>query len=208
MAEPSPEYVQKRAQILAAAAKVFRETGYDRSSMNDVAAEAGADRATVYYYFKDKNEIFHAVITDAIQHLVSAAERIVVEDEWGATKVRRLVVALLHAYSDHYPYLYVYVQEDMTKLAGDDESARVLRGLARRFNDAVGQMIERGIEDGEFKRELDPQLVVNLILGALNWSHRWFRPGVSATPDEIATVFNDVFLHGLTATPVDVPTRA
>ena len=49
-ADPSADYVHKRAAILEAAARVFQQTGYERASMNDVAMEAGADRASVYYY--------------------------------------------------------------------------------------------------------------------------------------------------------------
>lgn len=198
-AEPSAEYLQKRESIVAAAARVFQKLGYNRASMNDVAAEVGSDRASVYYYFKGKNEIFHAVIIDAIQHLVAAAERIVESDASGATKVRQLVTELMHAYTDHYPYLYVYVQEDMTKLVGDDESTRTLREQARMFNRAVGQMIAAGIDTGEFKPQLDAELVANLVLGALNWSHRWYKPGGAATPEEITDVFVEVFLHGVMA---------
>jgi Protein of unknown function (DUF2889) len=32
---------------------------------------------------------------------------------------------------------------------------------------------------------------------ALNWSHRWFRPGRGAAPDDVADVFVEIFLHGL-----------
>ena len=197
-ADPSADYVHKRAAILEAAARVFQQTGYERASMNDVAMEAGADRASVYYYFKGKHELFHAVIIDAVQHLVDSAERIAATDVPAAERVRRLVVELMQAYTDHYPYLYVYVQEDMTRLAKDDASSTTLRRLARRFNSAVEGMLAAGIESGEFKPGLDPRLATNGILGALNWSHRWFRPGESLAPDDVAAVFVEMFLYGLT----------
>ena len=82
------------------------------------------------YYFKGKHELFHAVIIDAVQHLVDSAERIAAADVPAAERVRRLVAELMQAYTDHYPYLYVYVQEDMTRLAKDDASSTTLRRLA------------------------------------------------------------------------------
>jgi len=90
-AEPSAEYAHKRAAIIEAAARVFQRNGYERASMNDVATEAGADRASVYYYFKGKHELFHAVIIDAVQHLVDSAERIAAADVPASEKVRELV---------------------------------------------------------------------------------------------------------------------
>lgn len=200
-AEPSAEYARKRAAITAAAARVFAKHGYERASMNDVAAEAGGDRASVYYYFKGKHELFHAVIIDAVEHLVHAAERIAATGEPAAEQVRQLVAELMQAYTDHYPYLYVYVQEDMTKLAADDASSRTLRQLARRFTSAVEGMLAVGIETGEFKSGLDAGLATNAILGALNWSHRWFRPGPDMAPDDVAAVFVEIFLHGLVTEP-------
>jgi len=200
-ADPSAEYANKRAAIIDAAARVFQRSGYERSSMNDVATEAGADRASVYYYFKGKHELFHAVIIEAVQHLVDAAERIAAADVPAAGKVRELVAELMRAYTDHYPYLYVYVQEDMTKLSVNDTSSKTLRQLARRFTGAVEGMIAAGIESGEFKSGLDPELATNAVLGALNWSHRWFKPGRAAAPDEVADVFIEIFLHGLVSAP-------
>lgn len=196
-AEPSAEYAHKRAAIVEAAARVFQHSGYERASMNDVATQAGADRASVYYYFKGKHELFHAVIIDAVQHLVDSAERIMAADVPAAEKVRELVAEVMRAYTDHYPYLYVYVQEDMTKLAVDDESAKTLRRLARRFTDAVEAMMAAGIAAGEFKAGLDAELATNAVLGALNWSHRWFKPGRGTSPDDVAAVFVEIFLHGL-----------
>jgi TetR/AcrR family transcriptional regulator, cholesterol catabolism regulator len=200
-AEPSAEYAHKRAAIIEAAARVFQRSGYERASMNDVATEAGADRASVYYYFKGKHELFHAVIIDAVEHLVHAAERIAATDVPAAERVRQLVAELMQAYTDHYPYLYVYVQEDMTKLVSDDTSSRTLRQLARRFTSAVEGMVAAGIETGEFKSGLDAGLATNAILGALNWSHRWFRPGPDMVPADVAAVFVEIFLHGLIAEP-------
>jgi AcrR family transcriptional regulator len=200
-AEPSAEYSRKRAVIIQAAARVFSKNGYERANMGDVAAEAGGDRASVYYYFKGKHELFHAVIIDAVEHLVHAAERIAAADVPSAERVRQLVAELMQAYTDHYPYLYVYVQEDMTKLAAEDASSKTLRQLARRFTSAVEGMLAVGIQTGEFKSGLDAGLATNAILGALNWSHRWFRPGPDTAPDDVATVFVEIFLHGLMSEP-------
>src|SRR5689334_1891623 len=52
---------ERQDQILNAAADVIIRLGYDKTSMSDIAAEAGASRGTVYLYFKSKEELFEAL---------------------------------------------------------------------------------------------------------------------------------------------------
>jgi AcrR family transcriptional regulator len=54
----------KRSQILEAASIVFNRMGYDGASMNDIAAEAGVSKPTLYVYFDNKEALFGALITE------------------------------------------------------------------------------------------------------------------------------------------------
>jgi AcrR family transcriptional regulator len=197
--EPSPEYLSKRKVIVDAAARVFQRSGYERASINDVAIEAGADRASVYYYFKGKHEIFHAVIIEAVQKLTGAAEAIAASQDGPSEKVRALVNEVMRAYSDHYPYLHVYVQEDMNRLDSETVSAKTLRQLARRFTESFEQVITAGVQSGDFTSDMSPRLMTYSILGSLNWTHRWYVPGRAESAEDVATAFADVFLRGVVA---------
>lgn len=56
---------EKRQTILDAAKEVFRDSGYETSSMSDIAARAGASKATLYSYFASKEALFMEVIIEA-----------------------------------------------------------------------------------------------------------------------------------------------
>lgn len=58
---------EKRQGILSAAKEVFRESGYETSSMSGIAARAGVSKATVYSYFPSKEALFMEVILEAGQ---------------------------------------------------------------------------------------------------------------------------------------------
>ena len=71
----------KRQQIIDQAAEVFREFGYDRASMAQIAASVGGSKTTLYGYFTSKQELFAAVMSDgmraqgeALIQLIDAAE--------------------------------------------------------------------------------------------------------------------------------------
>lgn len=57
----------RRAQILAAATRVFARQGFDAASMNEIIAEAGISKGGVYWYFKSKDEIIGTIVHDFFQ---------------------------------------------------------------------------------------------------------------------------------------------
>jgi AcrR family transcriptional regulator len=60
--KPMPDHDEREAQILRAATAVIIRQGYDRTTMSDIAEEAGVSRGTVYLYFKGKEELFEALL--------------------------------------------------------------------------------------------------------------------------------------------------
>lgn len=57
----------RRDVILEIATKLFREVGYERASMAEIAARVGGSKATLYNYFKSKEELFAAAMTEAME---------------------------------------------------------------------------------------------------------------------------------------------
>ncbi len=62
---------EHRDQIIAAAADVFFEKGFSRTSMDDVLSAVGGSKRTLYQYFPSKEELFTAVITGASDRILS-----------------------------------------------------------------------------------------------------------------------------------------
>jgi AcrR family transcriptional regulator len=86
MPGPRPtQLARKREAILAAARDVFLHKGFPGTSMDDVAAAAGASKVTVYKHFADKQSLFVAVVTDAIARAEettrSLVDRLAVSDD-------------------------------------------------------------------------------------------------------------------------------
>ena len=61
-----PRITRSRALIMSAAARVFLLRGYPGTSVDDIAVEAGVSKRTVYNVFDDKEQLFRAIIGDAI----------------------------------------------------------------------------------------------------------------------------------------------
>jgi TetR/AcrR family transcriptional regulator, cholesterol catabolism regulator len=196
--EPSGDYVARRTALLKAAADCFREKGYEAARIDDVAEAAGIDRATLYYYFPNKQQLFRTLITEALEERVAAASAIADGEGSAPEKLRALIVDLWESYQEHYPLMYVYVQEDMRRLATDDSpQAAVLMSLGERYSQAVRRVIAQGIDDGYFGEQFGVTLTAHAVIGAVSWSHRWYSPVGELSAREIGEQFADLFLQGV-----------
>jgi AcrR family transcriptional regulator len=192
-------YAQKRKDIIAAGARVFRERGYEAASLRDVAEVMGTDRASLYYYVASKNELFQLVTRNAIEEVVNAAEAVRDEQSDAVTRLRKLIVTTLKKYDDHYPYMFVFIQEDMTRTdtASQDEVwARTIIELSHRFEVALLGIIDDGLTEGVFAIG-HRHIAMNYVIGAVNWTHRWYHSGGQLSGEQLGVEMADLILGGL-----------
>ena len=191
-------FLERRERLLAAAAEVIKEKGLDAASINDIAERFGAGRAGVYYYYASKHEIFLALVCGAVAEIVAIAEAIAASDESSTQRIRKFIGASLDAFERHHPLIHLYIQENMTRIPSDGSTADIqLHELAKRYEAAILQITQSGIESGEFRPDLDPQLVMFAVVGSMNWTHRWWVPGGRLSGTEIGRSFADYFLQGI-----------
>jgi TetR/AcrR family transcriptional regulator, cholesterol catabolism regulator len=192
-------YAQRRKDIIAAGAKVFRERGYEAASLRDVAEVMGTDRASLYYYVASKNELFQLVTRNAIEEVVTAAEAVRKEHSDAVSRLRKLIVTTLTKYDDHYPYMFVFIQEDMTRIdaASQDEVwARTIIELSHRFEVALLGIIDDGLSEGVFAIG-HRHIAMNYVIGAINWTHRWYHPGGQLSGEQLGNEMADLIVGGL-----------
>ena len=192
------DYERRRAQIIAAAAALFKEKGFEATTVDDIARKADIDRASIYYYYKGKKELFREMAQAAMTGNVLMAEQIASGSEPAPTKLALLIEGLFESYERHYPYLFVFVQVDMAKILHDKGAwSGAIRSLSRRFDHAITAMIQQGIDDGTFQPKGEARLLAAGITGMCNWSHRWFEPGGKHDRHQIAKAFSDMVINGL-----------
>ena len=194
------EYLQRRAELRTAAATTFRVKGFSATKLQDVAAAVGLDRATIYYYVSGKDELFQDVVAEAVRENLKMVEDLHAESLSAQEKIHRLVSGLLSGYDKHYPYLYVYIQEDMAHLKGDVAWGREMQSLQQRFDRAVRKIVQDGLDDQTIGAAGgDARVIANAIIGMCNWTHRWLHPRAKDDAADVSKVFVEILLRGLTA---------
>ena len=74
------EAAERRNEILDVAERLFCTNGYDNTSTNDILAEIGIARGTLYYHFKSKEDILDAMIARLLDETIRKAERIALDE--------------------------------------------------------------------------------------------------------------------------------
>lgn len=197
--EGGAAYQDKRAEIIRAAGGVFKAHGFRGTKIGDIAEAVGMDRATIYYYVGSKEELFHQAVGDAVERNCLRAEAILAEGGTPAEKLRTLVVELMVSYAENYPYLYLYIQEDLSSLAPRSQWGRMMARFNKRYENVVVAVVEDGVADGSFHTRTEPWVIAYGVIGMVAWSNRWFTPtGLSVPAREVGEAYAATLIGGLT----------
>lgn len=192
------DYAAKRAEIIAAGAEVFRAKGYHAATLNDVAERLQTDRASLYYYVADKQELFHEAIKDVLEDNLAQAETIYASPRSPIEKLEALVAVVLASYEANHPQMFVYIQEDMAQIAKDESPwATEMLKKTRRMERIFYSVVEEAIDTGAFRDDVSARVATNALFGMMNWTHRWFEPGKRLKAKDLADSFITVFTQGM-----------
>jgi len=189
-------YRARRLEILRAAGTVFRARGFAETGMRDIAAAAELSPANLYNYFRGKDEIVFFCQDNALERMTSALEKARRSRASAAEKLRLVIVAHVRCVLDEVEGSAAHLLTS----ALPPNLQRRLMAKRDRYEEGVRQLIASGSRAGEFVA-CDPALAARAVLGALNWSVRWFSPEGPLTAAEIAEGFADYLIRGLLAKP-------
>lgn len=137
---------------------MFRNKGYRGTSLADIAEAVGGDRASLCYAIGGKQELFDEIVTDVVHANLLAVESIRDFQEPAPDKLRGLVTQLMCSYAEHYPFLYVYLQEDLAHVAEQRRPwAQAMRSVNRRYEAAAEAIIVQGIAEGSLVAITEPR---------------------------------------------------
>lgn len=151
------EKKQRRTQIIDAAEKLFFAKDYDNVTMDEIANEAEVNKALLYYYFKNKDSLFSAVVLRAGKIMNELFIESAKSQKNGMDKLNDMGWAYFKFYRDFPDYYDVYIYFDHQRFQNSDNEY-IPEIMKLRF-DSVGIMcgaIEEGIKDGSIRKDVNP----------------------------------------------------
>jgi AcrR family transcriptional regulator len=194
--EGGPAYVARRDEIIKAASHVFRERGVEAATLRDVAEATDTDRATLYYYVGSKEELLQEIVRQALGQDIATAQAVKRSRASTKDKIAALIEAMVRGYDEHYPHMHVYI-EDLGRISRQNtEWSNDVIARTREYESIVHSILTKGQRDGTLRKDLPVELCAMALFGMINWMHRWYRPNLNWTPEEVAKTFTEIFLTG------------
>ena len=182
----------RRLEILHAAARVFRRRGIAAAGMREIAEEAGLSPGNLYYYFDSKDELLVFCQERTLEHMLAAVDAAKAVGQSSAEQLRAILRAHVHALLDE-------MEGATAHLELDSLPATLRAPMIRkrdRYERALRSLVAQGVERGEFA-PCDTALVTRAMLGAVNWTARWFRPDGAQSAGEVAESISEYLVKGL-----------
>ncbi|MDF3072357.1 MAG: transcriptional regulator, TetR family [Alphaproteobacteria bacterium] len=165
-----------RRKILDAAARTFRDKGYAATTLNDIADAAEIRAASLYYYFRSKEDLLEAVFGIGMQRVVDAVRQRSAALPANATLAQRIEVAIE-------AHLEMLLQQGDYTSANIRIFGQVPKSVQRKqlplrqdYAEFWRELLETAQRSGEIRPEIDLGIMRMLIFGALNWCTEWADP--------------------------------
>lgn len=154
-------------RISAVADELFMRNGIEKTTMEEIAREAEYSKATLYAYFKSKEEMFHYITLKGMGTLHAHLER-VLQKNTGAVEQYLSMCEILAAFYEEHPLCFQSMLETIASDVESREQSKVLEEIyqvGEALNDDLQSLIEKGVREEVFKEDL-----LCLPTGLIHWS--------------------------------------
>lgn len=189
----SEDYETKSHVIMDSAAALFAKEGYPSAKMQDVAKACGATKSMLYHYFPTKDDLLFAMLMEHLERVVQGIVDVIAIRGQPRAKLMALVQTYTQKSTQSHRRHMIAMQD--VKYLPKPKQAPLI-GLQRRLTELVANLL----------RELNPGLPEDvykpytmMLVGMLNWTDVWYRPGGTMKPQDLCDRISRLFLKGFMA---------
>jgi AcrR family transcriptional regulator len=185
-------YERRRREVIAAAAHLFAQRGYQETSMSELTAATGLAAGGLYHYIESKDQLLISICDELLDPLLERARDIVAEPAPPAEQLRALLHAWLAHIASHRDHMLVFAQE--RHVIEREPQWRRVRGQRKAFEQLLDDVLARGESDGSMHFE-DRGFALLTLLGMVNYTPQWLSPRGRLSPEQIADGYCDLILR-------------
>ena len=151
------ERTQRRSAILKSAKRLISKHGVEGMSMNQLADSTELNKATLYLYFSDKDDLIDAIVYEGLVLLESQYDEMVRGSRSGLERVLDLARITFAFYKEHPVYFYTLNHQERRKARERLGTSIAQKGneVASRVFKRITEKLRQGIEDGSIRKEID-----------------------------------------------------
>ncbi|WP_051341745.1 TetR family transcriptional regulator [Pseudonocardia spinosispora] len=183
-----------REHLIAVAVRLFSESGYERTTVQDIVGAAELTKGAFYHHFRSKDHVLRLIHHSFLDEEIERAKEIIDRSPSAPEALRELIRDLLESVEVHRDRMAIFYRERRSLTPEDFAEIKAKRD---EYEALFTGVVEAGIRDGALSTQGDPRLVSFGIMGMCAWAHEWYRSGRGSSMQAIAESYSDMVLHGL-----------
>ncbi len=152
-----------RASIVNAASDIFSKYGYKKTTMDDIALALGKGKSSIYYYFRNKEEIFQAVLEQEVILLKTKLQKAVNRKKHHKGKLKAYIITRMKGFESMINFYNAVKNEYLSQF---EFIERIRHKYDQEEIATVKGILEEGVEKGDFSIE-DPSLAAIAIVTSM-----------------------------------------
>jgi AcrR family transcriptional regulator len=190
---PREAAISSRQEILRASARLFRERGYDATSMNDISAVLKLSKGGLYHHFRSKDEILFHIMTHAMditEERVLAPIKDIADPEQRLRALIRLHIQLVVRARDREITVILHENHPLPAALRKRVNARK-KDYIHYLERLIGE-----VQRGRQSERTQPRAAAFALLGMINWIYQWYRPEGSLHEEDLVRQYTEIFFAG------------
>jgi len=201
----------RRKEILDAAMTAFDRQGYAATTMDDVASAARISKGSIYNYFQSKQDLFTQLFDRAISQDEANVDALLATPAPAGQKLCALLDYWHHGLEVDLRINRLTLESwaAAAREAGSPALAESLHAAYERWIARISQLIQAGVNRGQFESTVKPKVSATLFIGLINGLVLHAILGIGSPVDqELLTTFKNLFLTGLGARSAESDTES
>jgi AcrR family transcriptional regulator len=183
-----------RADVVAAAGRLFADKGYHGTSMRDLGKELGLLGSSLYAHVDSKEDLLVDVVAKGAGLFQASAADALALGGSARDRLEALIAGHVDVVLDNLDVARTFLNE--ARMLNGRHRAQVIDARDA-YEEAFRQIIRQGRRDGSFRRDVDPKTGSIFILSILNAIERWYRPDGALSRNQLVARLNAFALTGL-----------
>ena len=187
----------QRERILRVAETLFAAQGYAQTTIEQIVRALGVTKPFVYYYFRDKQEIFETLSWEPTVACFTALDFAAGDPRRASVKVREGLSRLIRATVAHHPAAFFPYREPQVYRP---EYLAAVKKLANHFYDQLVPLLEQGRRDGDFDFR-DPKITALAACSLPGFLFSWYRTDGRLSPEDVTAELTELAMRLLGMAP-------
>jgi AcrR family transcriptional regulator len=181
-----------RDQLMAEAARRFREKGYENTSTRELAQALGLHKASLFHYMPSKEALLLDICMQTLERVQAAVEEAIKGRESSRSRLHRAVVAHVISAVENAD-VFVTMLREIRSLS--PENQRIVMDARAKYESLFRRLIVDAQEDGHVRSDLEPKWLTLAVLIMSDWSVFW-QGTADATPRQLADLVWEIYFRG------------